>query len=108
MVARPPADAAGEPGRRVDYRGTYGRPGCCGLCERSGRPGRVRVRPFAKDCCAPIGQSVVSFWTSYRIFSAFCLAAVLIWWNVLSSTLRLALRSDAYTHIPLIVPLSAV
>lgn len=50
----------------------------------------------------------MSFWTSYRIFSAFCLAAVLIWWNVLSSTLRLALRSDAYTHILLIVPLSAV
>ena len=43
---------------------------------------------------------------STRNFCVLCAASLLIWWHVLRTTLELALRNDAYTHILLIVPIS--
>jgi len=40
-------------------------------------------------------------------FAALALASLLLWWRPLGNTLRLALSNDAYTHILLILPLSA-
>ncbi len=37
----------------------------------------------------------------------FCAVSILFWWHPLVGTLRLALTNDAYTHILLILPLSA-
>ena len=42
-----------------------------------------------------------------RYFGLLFTASLLIWGHVLSTTFRLALRNDAYTHILLIVPVSA-
>lgn len=50
----------------------------------------------------------MSFSVSYKLFLALCLISALIWWDVLFETFRLALRNDAYTHILLIIPVSAV
>ncbi|HSZ61465.1 MAG TPA: exosortase/archaeosortase family protein [Terriglobales bacterium] len=41
-------------------------------------------------------------------FAFLCVASIVLWWRPLVGTLRLALGNDAYTHIILIVPLSAV
>ena len=40
-------------------------------------------------------------------FSALAAVSVLLWWRPLGDTLRLALMDDAYTHLLLILPLSA-
>lgn len=42
------------------------------------------------------------------VFALLCAVSIVFWWHPLLDTLRLALTSDAYTHILLIVPLSAV
>jgi len=44
--------------------------------------------------------------TQLAAFAFLCGASLVIWWHSLVATLRLALGSDAYTHILLIVPLS--
>ena len=41
-------------------------------------------------------------------FAFLCAVSILFWWHSLVMTLRLALANDAYTHILLILPLSAV
>ncbi len=43
----------------------------------------------------------------YFEISALIAASIAVWWQPIASTLRLALGSDAYTHILLILPLSA-
>ena len=43
---------------------------------------------------------------SSRNFCLLCAVSLLIWWHVLRTTLDLALRNDAYTHILLIIPIS--
>jgi exosortase len=50
----------------------------------------------------------VSTQASYRVFALLCAASVLIWRNPLLATLTLALRDDAYTHILLVIPVSAM
>ena len=40
----------------------------------------------------------------YLEFSTLCLASAILWWQPLRSTLHLALSSDSYTHILLILP----
>src|SRR5450755_4537170 len=40
-------------------------------------------------------------------FIFLCAVSILFWWHPLFMTLRLALANDAYTHILLILPLSA-
>jgi exosortase len=40
-------------------------------------------------------------------FSLLCALSILFWWSALVTTFALALRNDAYTHILLILPLSA-
>ena len=44
----------------------------------------------------------------YRLFAILCVASLLIWWRVIDATLTLSLRSDAYTHISLVLPISVV
>src|SRR5271155_3357209 len=41
-------------------------------------------------------------------FGFLCAVSILLWWHSLTITLGLALSNDAYTHILLILPLSAV
>ena len=50
----------------------------------------------------------MNFSASYKLFLVLCLVAVLPWWSVLYGTFRLALGSDGYTHILLVLPVSAV
>jgi exosortase len=50
----------------------------------------------------------MTFPTSSKLFLVLCTVSAVIWWNVLSGTFRLAVRSDAYTQILLIVPISAM
>jgi len=45
--------------------------------------------------------------TQIPVFASFCVVSILFWWRPLVRTLHLALTSDAYTHILLILPLSA-
>ena len=40
-------------------------------------------------------------------FGSLCAASIVFWWHSLASTLGLALSNDAYSHILLILPLSA-
>lgn len=40
-------------------------------------------------------------------FGFLCVLSILFWWHPLATTLKLALANDAYTHILLILPLSA-
>jgi exosortase len=40
-------------------------------------------------------------------FAFLCVASILFWWHPLIATLGLALTNDAYTHVLLILPLSA-
>lgn len=42
----------------------------------------------------------------YLEFLLLCIVSILIWWKPLVDTLRLALGSDSYTHILLILPIS--
>ena len=49
----------------------------------------------------------MSISASYKWFMVLCLMSVGIWWNFLLGTFRLALQGDAYTHILLILPVSA-
>jgi exosortase len=42
----------------------------------------------------------------YLEFSLLCIVSILIWWKPLIYTLKLALNSDSYTHILLILPIS--
>jgi exosortase len=42
----------------------------------------------------------------YRNFVLLCVVSLVLWWHTLLSTLMLALRQDAYTHILLILPIS--
>ena len=44
--------------------------------------------------------------TQLAAFAFLCGASIVIWWNSLVVTLRLALEAEAYTHILLVVPLS--
>ncbi|MGA2357114.1 MAG: exosortase/archaeosortase family protein [Terriglobales bacterium] len=44
---------------------------------------------------------------SQILFVFLCAASILLWWRPLAATFELALANDAYTHILLIVPLSA-
>jgi len=41
------------------------------------------------------------------VFAVLCGASIVLWWRALLATLGLALGNDAYTHILLILPLSA-
>lgn len=41
------------------------------------------------------------------VFGILCAASIVLWWHALANTLGLALANDAYTHILLILPLSA-
>jgi exosortase len=50
----------------------------------------------------------VSFSALYKLFIILCLVSAVAWWNVLYDTFRLAFRSDPYTHILLVLPVSAV
>lgn len=45
--------------------------------------------------------------TQILTFAFFCTVSILFWWRPLVRTLHLALTNDAYTHILLILPLSA-
>jgi len=45
--------------------------------------------------------------TQILAFVFLCVASIVLWWRPLATTLGLALANDAYTHILLIVPLSA-
>jgi exosortase len=45
--------------------------------------------------------------TQLAAFTCLCGASIVIWWQALVTTLRFALGNEAYTHILLIVPLSA-
>ncbi len=45
--------------------------------------------------------------TQLPAFAFLCAVSILFWWHPLVTTLRLALTNDAYTHIFLILPLSA-
>ncbi len=45
--------------------------------------------------------------TQILAFAFLCAVSILFWWNSLAITLKLALANDAYTHILLILPLSA-
>jgi exosortase len=45
--------------------------------------------------------------TQLLAFGFFCAVSIVFWWHPLSATLHLALTNDAYTHILLILPLSA-
>jgi exosortase len=45
--------------------------------------------------------------TNYRTFSALITVSVGLWWGSLAATLGLALGSDAYTYILLVMPLAA-
>jgi len=45
--------------------------------------------------------------TQILTFAFFCAVSILFWWPQLARTLHLALTNDAYTHILLILPLSA-
>jgi exosortase len=54
------------------------------------------------------GRGFVSTPASCRVFALLCAASVLIWRNPLLATLTLALRDDAYTHILLVIPVSAM
>jgi len=45
--------------------------------------------------------------TQVAAFAFFCAVSILLWWHPLVTTLGLALANDAYTHILLILPLSA-
>src|SRR5208282_2157804 len=45
--------------------------------------------------------------TQFLAFAFFCAVSILFWWRPLGATLRLALTNDAYTHVLLILPLSA-
>jgi exosortase len=45
--------------------------------------------------------------TQLFAFAFLCGMSILLWWQSLTATLRLALGNEAYTHILLIVPLSA-
>jgi exosortase len=45
--------------------------------------------------------------TQLPAFAFLCAVSILFWWHPLFMTLRLALANDAYTHILLILPLSA-
>jgi exosortase len=45
--------------------------------------------------------------TQIPVFASFCAVSILFWWHPLVRTLHLALTNDAYTHILLILPLSA-
>lgn len=44
--------------------------------------------------------------TQIRVFTLLCAFAIIFWWRPLVATIDLALASDAYTHILLIVPMS--
>ena len=44
--------------------------------------------------------------TQMRVFIFLCALSILMWWSPLLATFSLALTSDAYTHILLILPLS--
>lgn len=50
----------------------------------------------------------MSFSAASKLFLVLWLVSVLTCWNVLYGTLRLALRNDGYTHILLVLPVSAV
>src|SRR5271157_5584133 len=43
----------------------------------------------------------------YRSFILLCLVSLVLWWHTLVAILALALRNNAYTHIFLILPISA-
>jgi hypothetical protein len=45
--------------------------------------------------------------TQLPAFAFLCAVSILFWWHPLVTTLGLALTNDAYTHIILILPLSA-
>ena len=45
--------------------------------------------------------------TAYKVFAGLFVASVLVWWKPLVSTFKLATSNDAYTHILLILPISA-
>ena len=45
--------------------------------------------------------------TQVPAFTFLCAVSLLFWWHPLATTLKLALANDAYTHILLILPLSA-
>src|SRR5580692_1534440 len=112
MVARSPADASGEAWRRMDNRRADGRPCSSGLRHDRELPRRLRIRSFSENRCQarvpPSGYRFVSFSAPYKVFGVLCLVAVLTWWNVLCATFRLALGGDAYTHIFIVLPVSAV
>ncbi len=44
---------------------------------------------------------------AYKVFAGLCLASLVVWWKPLVDTFTLATANDAYTHILLIVPVSA-
>lgn len=44
--------------------------------------------------------------SAYRVFAILCLVALVLWWHVILATLDLALHTDAYTHLLLILPIS--
>ncbi len=45
--------------------------------------------------------------SSCRVFAVLWVVSLIVWWQPIAATLRLALRQDAYTHILLILPVSA-
>ena len=45
--------------------------------------------------------------SSYSVFAVVWVLSLIVWWQPIAATLRLALRQDAYTHILLILPVSA-
>jgi exosortase len=55
------------------------------------------------------GTSIMNMTTRIQVrgFALLCVLSILCWWRSLIMTLALALTNDAYTHILLILPLSA-
>ncbi len=45
--------------------------------------------------------------TQALAFAFLCAVSILFWWHSVVTSLNLALANDAYTHILLILPLSA-
>lgn len=45
--------------------------------------------------------------TQTLIFAFLCVASIFLWWRALVATFGLALANDAYTHILMVIPLSA-
>ena len=62
------------------------------------------IRPAVNESARTLSGSFPA--ARYFELSALIAGSIAVWWQPLVSTLKLALGSDAYTHILLIAPLS--